>query len=124
MGFIMVGSYNPETEEINREFFRQGYIVKDENAFLVYPNKVCYIPELSDTKYTRIDFIEMCKGNVDFAEAIFYEVGWQHPETLIEEALRYGEWVECENCNKFYDAEEFDVCPMCGTVELLEGMEA
>jgi len=116
MGNIMVGSYDPETEEISREFFGQGYIVKDENAFLAYSDKVCYVPELSDTKYTRNDFLEICKGNVDFAEAVFYEVDWQHPETLVEQILRYGDWVECESCSELYDTEEFDACPKCGTV--------
>ncbi len=50
--YLKVGGYTPETEDteavIDRDYYRQGWIFKDEEAFLHYPDKVCYVPELSD----------------------------------------------------------------------------
>ena len=58
--YLKIGSYTPETDEteaiIERDYFQQGWIVKDEEAFLKFPDKVCYVPELSDEGYTRQDF--------------------------------------------------------------------
>lgn len=55
--YLKVGGYTPETEDteavIDRDYYRQGWIFKDEEAFLHYPDKVCYVPELSDEGYTR-----------------------------------------------------------------------
>ena len=46
--YLKIGSYTPETDEteaiIERDYFQQGWIVKDEEAFLHYPDKVCYVP--------------------------------------------------------------------------------
>ena len=54
---IQIGKYTPASarcpEQIQREFYGQGYIVKDEPAFLSQPGRVCYVPELSDSLYTR-----------------------------------------------------------------------
>ena len=50
---IQIGKYTPASArcpaQIQREFYGQGYIVKDEPAFLSQPDRVCYVPELSDT---------------------------------------------------------------------------
>lgn len=67
---VKVGSFTPADEMnekgavIEREFYRQGNIFKDEEAYLdkEHPDKVCYIPELSDSLYTRQDFLDMCNG--------------------------------------------------------------
>ena len=49
---ILIGSYSPENggkpEIIDRDYYRQGWIFKDEDAFQNRPDDVCYIPELSD----------------------------------------------------------------------------
>lgn len=46
--YLKVGSYIPETEEreavICREYYGQGLIFKDEEAFLHDPERVCYVP--------------------------------------------------------------------------------
>lgn len=59
--YLKIGSYTPETDEaeavIDREYYRQGFIFKDEEAFLNFPDKVCYVPELSDEGYTRQSFL-------------------------------------------------------------------
>ena len=44
--FLKIGSY---TSKLMREYYRQGWIFKDEEAFLNRPDAVCYVPELSDT---------------------------------------------------------------------------
>lgn len=70
-------------KKIEREFYGQGYIYKNEEAF---NNKkgTCYIPELSDTRYSYKDFLNIT-GNEEQARILFEEVDWQHPETLFEE---------------------------------------
>jgi len=58
--------------------------MKDLKAF---QNKkgTCYVPELSDEKYTYNDFLNIAKGNKKLAEQLFSVVEWQHPETIIDE---------------------------------------
>ena len=56
---LQIGKYTAPQDGrpaiIQREFYGQGYIFKDEAAFLSHPDQVCYVPELSDTAYTRND---------------------------------------------------------------------
>lgn len=56
--FIQVDEVNEKGAVIEREFYRQGNIFKDEEVYFdkEHPDKVCYIPELSDSLYTRRDF--------------------------------------------------------------------
>jgi hypothetical protein len=80
-------TYNDDgtIKDIEKEFWGQGYIFKDYDAYANEPNKVCYVPELSDTVYTRNNFVEICKGNEAEAYFLFDMVDWQHPETEYEE---------------------------------------
>ena len=43
--YLKIGTYVPETEEndavIKREYYRQGWIFKDEKAFLSHADQVC-----------------------------------------------------------------------------------
>lgn len=55
---------------------------------------VCYVPELGDRKYTYEDFVEIAKGNIDYATLLFSRCTWQHPETLVDEDLMEGEIIE------------------------------
>lgn len=118
---LMVGSYEPETDDkpaiINREHYRQGWIFKDEDAFLNHPDKVCYIPELSDTTYTRNSIVEMLNGDEELAQEMFYELDWQHPESLLEDWIRCDEITYCETCEKYIQTggEKLKICPVCGT---------
>tara|TARA_R100001163_G_C4906842_1_gene92926 strand:- start:271 stop:498 length:228 start_codon:yes stop_codon:yes gene_type:complete len=61
-----------------------GYCFKDRKAF---NNKkgICYIPELSDQKYTYSDFLRIANSNKTLAQNLFDIVDWQHPETLLDE---------------------------------------
>ena len=117
--YLKIGSYTPETEEqeavIDRGYYRQGWIFKDEEAFLHHPERVCYVPELSDAAYTREDFMGLCNGQEEFAKECFYTVDWQHPETWVDEQYRFDEWGWCERCGQIYDMSgEPCPCPRCG----------
>lgn len=104
---------------IQREFYGQGYIFKDEAAFLSHPDKVCYVPELSDTAYTHNDLLALCDGQEQLAQRCFDCLNWQSPTTWVDEQFIFGEWVRCEKCHRVYDAEDNAACPHCkGGVEL------
>lgn len=117
--YLEIGQYIPETEEsdaiINRATYRQGCIVKSEDAYLHHLDKVCYVPELSDETYTHQDFLDLCNGQEAFAKACFEAVDWQCPETWLDEQFREDEWGFCQRCNKIYDMQgERCPCPVCG----------
>ena len=117
--YLKVGTYVPETEEkeavIQREYYRQGWIFKDEEAFLSHADQVCYVPELSNGAYTRQDFMALCNGQEDFATECFRAVDWQCPGTWVDEQYREDEWGYCPVCGKIYDmAGEVCACPVCG----------
>lgn len=117
--YLKVGTYVPGTEEkeavIQRDYYRQGWIFKDEEAFLSHGDQVCYVPELSDGGYTRQDFMALCNGQEDFATECFRAVDWQCPETRVDEQYREDEWGYCPVCEMIYDmAGEVCACPVCG----------
>ena len=117
--YLKVGTYVPGTEKketvIQREYYRQGWIFKDEAAFLFHADQVCYVPELSDEGYTRQDFMALCNGQEDFAAECFRAVDWQCPETWVDEQYREDEWGYCPVCEMIYDmAGEVCACPVCG----------
>ncbi|MGN0485532.1 MAG: hypothetical protein ACI4HI_18490 [Lachnospiraceae bacterium] len=117
--YIKVGSYTPpgkdgNGEKIIREYFGQGMIFKDEDAFLHRPDDVCYIPELSDTVYTRNSIIEECNGQTGIAECVFYEIDWQHVSSLLDDWLGSEELIICRNCGKMFFSEDSEKCPYCG----------
>lgn len=78
---------NGDVVEINRERTSQGFVYKNEEAFL---NKegICYIAELSDEPYTYKDILEISEGNEDLATLVFDDIDWQHPESRYEEVLQ------------------------------------
>ena len=100
---LKVGSIEEKGGEysISREYYRQGMIFKDEDAYRNRKDEPCYVPELSDSVYTEL----------------FEGLDWQHPETLIEDWIRNEEWVVCEGCGKLVDYGDGcndKVCPNCG----------
>lgn len=100
MSALKVGSYTPpdengEGEKIVREFYGQGHIFKDEDAFYHRPDDACYIPELSDTVYTRNSILQECNNQTDLAEEVFEALDWQHVSSLLEDWLRNGELDTC-----------------------------
>lgn len=121
--YLKVGSYTPPDEEgngevIERVYFQQGYVFKDAYAYKHEPDKVCYIPELSDEKYTRNDFLRICHEQEEFADELFDMVDWQHPESLMDDWFNNNEWKECTGCGKlvnYGDGCNDKKCPNCGT---------
>ncbi len=121
MEYLKIGEYTPLTEEadevIHRAYYRQGMIFKDEEAFLLHPDQICYVPELSDATYTHQDFLNLCNGQEKFAKECFYAVDWQHPETWVDEQFLGDEWGWCEHCNLIFSMDgEQKPCPHCGTM--------
>ncbi len=119
MGYLIVGEYQPAEEEgvpeiIIREYYGQGMIYKNEETYRNHPDQVCYIAELSDTKYTRNDFLKLCDGNEAMAQELFDGCNWQHPEALLEEWIVNGKWGKCDNCGILFDCSRSDSCPNCG----------
>lgn len=117
--YLKVGGYTPENggreAVIDREYYGQGWIFKDEEAFLLRLDQVCYVPELFDDGYTRQDFLDMCNGQEEFAAECFYSVDWQSPDTWVDEQYRFNEWEYCPRCEKIYDmAGAPCACPVCG----------
>lgn len=115
----MIGTYKPATdteqEMIDRGCTSQGFVFKDEDAYEQSLGKVCYIPELSDTKYTHQDFLDMCNGQEEIARFIFNTVDWQSPETEVEESFASDEIKVCEECGKWhlsYGDGDYE-CPHC-----------
>ena len=100
--------------ELQREFFGQGWIFKDWKAFHECPNKPCYVPELSDTVYTRDDFMSLCNKQEEIAEKLFYEVDWQSPSALMYEWETDGEIDTCGQCGKMILTYDVHKCPHCG----------
>lgn len=48
-------------------------------------------PEEADDHYTKDEILELCTGNSEYADILLDRLEWQHPSTLIEEDLIYGE---------------------------------
>jgi hypothetical protein len=124
--YLMVGSYTEETNDapavIDRDYYGQGWIFKDEEAFLHHHDKPCYVPELHDTAYTKQDFINLCGGREDFAAECFDIVDWQSPETWVEEQFVHGEWDQCPKCDYWYSRYgEKKPCEKCGGMLTYEG---
>ncbi len=116
--YLKVGTYTPATDNteavIDREFYGQGYIFKDEEAYETSLDQVCYIPELTDNVYTHQDFLSIMDGQEELARDLFDRVDWQHPETLFEEDCANGEYDNCSGCGRLFACYEKSVCPHCG----------
>ena len=115
---LQIGKYIPAHNGrealIQREFYAQGYIVKDEAAYRSHPERVCYVPELSDTPYTHNDLLALCDGQEALARVCFDCLNWQSPETWVDEQFYFGEWARCTHCGRVYDAGDHEACPHCG----------
>lgn len=82
----VIGEYNKETKEVERSYFRQGYIYKNYPVYYKgNPDEACYIPELSDEPYSANDFLYIADNNKELADYLFESVDWQSPETLMTE---------------------------------------
>lgn len=119
--YLKVGRYTPPDsdgngEKIVREFYGQGMIFKSDEAFYdtEHPDRVCYIPELSDTKYTRNSILQECNEQTDLAEEVYEALDWQHVSSLLEDWIRNGELDTCKECGKMFNCYGETKCPYCG----------
>lgn len=101
--YLKAGSYTPPNsngngEKIVRGFYGQGMIFKSDEAFYdtEHLDKVCYIPELSDTKYTRNSILQECNGQTDLAEEVYEALDWQHVNSILEDWRTNGELDTCK----------------------------
>lgn len=132
LSYFKVGSYDPahngKKAKVEREWYGQGMVFKDEEAYWNRPDELCYMPELVDGPndpsqgYTHNDILAMCNGQEEFAWDCFVILDWQHPGSLIEENFANSEWGYCPKCKKLFwpkDDEGWDFnlihCPECGT---------
>ena len=80
-------------------------------------DEICYVPDGSDSGYSRQSFLDLCDGDNDLAERLFEAVTREHPESWIDQAITSGEWIVCDGCGKLYDVDgNSGVCPECGRV--------
>lgn len=100
--------------KLHREFFSQGWIFKDQDAYDNEPNKPCYVAELDDTVYTANDFLSECNDQKEIADELFYQVDWQSPCTLINDWKNMGEITTCSICRKLFFCYAKKQCPHCG----------
>lgn len=106
---------------ISRGGFGQGWVFKSWKNWYAADNQIpVYVPELSDTVYTRDKITSICKGQEDVAEIMFLALDWQHPETLLEDWFYNDELTECPSCGKLLETFLTDgitrqkICPYCG----------
>ena len=86
---------------IQREFYKEGMIVRDDHAF--YSGEgICYVSEISDEPYTRKDFLDLCNGQEEIAEAIYMGCTWMTPEALLEDLKSGGDILVCPVCGRLY----------------------
>lgn len=83
---IKVGSI--EDGVVHRDWYRQGYVFKDEHAFLYDPQAPCYVPELGDEVYTSEDLLSVAAWDWELTKEMFYDLDWQSPETWMDEYER------------------------------------
>ncbi len=100
--------------KLQREFWGQGWIFKDWNAFQKHRDAPCYVPELSDTVYTGNDFMDLCGRQEEIAVRLFCEVDWQSPAALMHEWEINGEVCTCDQCGKMFLSYDVHQCPHCG----------
>lgn len=100
--------------KIEREYFQQGWIFKDWEAFRDSMDAPCYVPELDNIVYTKRDFLVLCNNQEEIAEELFEQLDWQSPSTLFNEWEDMGEIEACEGCGKLLLVFGLERCPYCG----------
>lgn len=83
---------------------------KDFNSYKK-EDTLCYIPENSNTIYTKEDFLELARGFDDLADYLFEQCFWQHPSTIMDELEDNTEILGLEKYTKVFgpndDIDEF-----------------
>ena len=117
VGICMIDSKDPKLAIIERDSTRNGFCFKSYKNYVNHPKEPCYVPETTDTVYTAESFLDICRGQKEFADFLFQKCDWQHPEALLDKFIQEEEWVICPKCEKLvsYLGGEGDTeCPICG----------
>lgn len=96
MQYLKVGEKHVDPESTKwiyeKEWYRQGFVYKDEEAYLTSKDDVCYIAENDyredEQHYNRTDILRIANGDLKMANMIFYLLDWQHPETVYDELTK------------------------------------
>lgn len=104
--------------QIDKEWYGQSFVFKDYVAW-EHGNSDApvYVPELSDTVYTKQDIIDIAGGNEKLADCIFDMLDWAHPDSLLEDLKINGEIAICPKCGyleETYEREGTILCAKCG----------
>lgn len=119
---LNAGLYFPAAKDhgelIVRERYREGFIFKDYLAFLYTLDKVCYVPEYTNTRYTRQDFLNLCRGQPEIARRCFEEVDGEHLKSWLAGQFEAYKLALCPQCGRLYEiggfADKDRPCPVCG----------
>ena len=113
-GSIRKADRHGRITKLKREFWGQGWIFKNWNAFEKHRDSPCYVPELSDTVYTGNDFMVLCDRQEEIAACLFCEVDCQSPTALRHEWEINREVCTCDQCGKMFLSYDVHQCPHCG----------
>ena len=107
----------PKGVSYELEYSGEGYIYKNEDAFLNRPDDVCYVPEYAaedregwrvpqnkDCCFTHNSLLALCKGNEEVCQDLFYSLEWTYPATLLDEWDSNGYFDEIEGWDGDDDA--------------------
>jgi hypothetical protein len=97
MGYKLIGDI--EDGVIHAGYSANGAVFKSEEAYLHYPDEICYVPEygfpentgpykgaVEDVEgYTHHDLLKLCDGDEKLCDAMFSLLDWQFPETWLNE---------------------------------------
>jgi hypothetical protein len=72
-------------------------------------NKIVYVTEDGERKYSVNDIIKLAKGNIKYAELLIERANGYGIETIIDEDLREGEIVEFNNQYILTDGIEIEI---------------
>ncbi len=101
-----------EIIRLDRGWYRQGWVYKNEEAYYTDKSAVCYVPELEDAIYTGQDILDMCNGQPEIADRVFEAIDWEHPSSYLDDQDS-DELCQCE-CGKWYWCYGVNKCPFCG----------
>jgi hypothetical protein len=109
MAYLKIGSFvksDDGTYEVKKDWYQQGWVFKDEEAYLQHPDEPCYVPEMTEYSdkevYTANDILAICNGQRKFANALFDSLDWQSPESLKDEWEVENEWNWCKPEDKYH----------------------
>ena len=93
VGICMIDNKNPKLATIERDSTKNGFCFKSYQNYVNHPKEPCYVPETTDTVYTAEHFLDICRGQKEFADFLFQNSRLEKGST---EKDKYG-YLEREN---------------------------